>query len=97
MNLRFALKGIFTNAKTLFFVTAFLVTFHLAYGQTDIVSTVNSIPITISSSMKDVIFDGKWTFTENGKNLVNTKFVAGTIRIAHHGNFIYVMIDATSY
>lgn len=95
MNLRFGKKGIFTNVKTLFCITAFLITFHLAYGQTDIVATANSIPITISSSMKDVIFDGKWTFTREWKESSQAGFSAGTIRVAHYENFVYVMIDAT--
>src|SRR5579863_7008852 len=96
MNLRLRLKGIFMNVKTLFCVTAFLLTFHIVYGQTDIVATANSIPITISSSMKDVIFDGKWTFTREWKESSQAGFGAGTIRVAHFENFIYVMIDATS-
>lgn len=95
MNLRLELKGIFMNVKTLFCVTALLLIFHLAYAQTDIVATANSIPITISSSMKDVIFDGKWTFTREWKESSQAGFSAGTIRVAHFENFIYVMIDAT--
>jgi hypothetical protein len=90
------LKEIFTNVKTLFCITAFLLTFHLAYGQMDIVSNATSIPITISSSMKNVIFDGKWTFTSEWKESSLAGFAVGTIRVAHFENFVYVMIDATS-
>ena len=96
MNLKLVSKGIFTNTKTLFCVTAFLLTFHLAYGQTDIVATNNSIPITISSSMKDVVFDGKWTFTREWKESSLDGFAVGYIRVAHFENFVYVMIDATA-
>ena len=83
------------NIKILFCIASFLLIFHLAFGQTDIVTTNNSIPITISSSMKDVIFDGKWTFTREWKESSLAGFSAGEIRVAHFENFIYVMVDAT--
>ena len=63
----------------------------VAYAQT--------IPITISSSMKNVIFDGKWTFLSEWKESSLTE-MGGTdsgsiyLRTAHMGNYIYVMIDA---
>ena len=63
----------------------------VAYAQT--------IPITISSSMKNVIFDGKWTFLSEWKESSLTE-MDGTdsgsiyLRTAHVGNYIYVMIDA---
>lgn len=83
------------NVKILFFMMTVLLTFHLAYGQTDIVSSSNSIPITIGS-MKDTIFDGKWTFTREWKESSEVGFPAGIIRVAHYGNFVYILVDATS-
>lgn len=84
------------NVKILFCYAAFLLTFHLAYGQIDIVSTNQTIPITISSSMKNIVFDGKWTFIGEWKESSYAVFPAGEIRVAHFENFVYVMIDATS-
>lgn len=84
------------DVKILFCVTVFLLTFHLAYGQIDIVTTDHSIPITVSSSMKDIVFDGKWTFTREWKESSFAGFSAGTIRIAHYNNYIYLLIDATA-
>jgi hypothetical protein len=86
------------DVKILFCISFFLLTFHLAYGvrDIDIVTTANSIPITISSSMKDVVFDGKWTFQREWKESSVAGFSAGEIRVAHFENFVYVLIDATS-
>lgn len=57
-----------------------------------------SILITQSSSMNDVIFDGKWTyFTEWKHSSLNTiNYDDGKtihLRTAHYENFIYVFID----
>ncbi|MDE1830036.1 MAG: hypothetical protein KGI25_06920 [Thaumarchaeota archaeon] len=56
------------------------------------------IMITISSEMTNVIFDGKWSFTEEWKSssLNSLYYDDGTqieLRTAHQGNFIYVMVD----
>ncbi len=60
-----------------------------------------SILITKSNSMKEINFDGKWTFYQEWKQTSwnpiksdgNTVF---HLRTAHQGNFIYVLIDAIS-
>ena len=56
-----------------------------------------SIPITISSSMDDVIFDGAWTFTAEWKQSSITEIPSESgliyLRSAHQGNFIYILID----
>ena len=56
-----------------------------------------SIPITQSSSMDKVIFDGKWTFLEEWKHSsydeIRTESEIIPLRTAHQGNFIYILID----
>ena len=60
-----------------------------------------NILITKSNSMKEINFDGKWTFYQEWKQTSwnpiksdgNTVF---HLRTAHQGNFIYVLIDAIS-
>ena len=56
-----------------------------------------SIPITVSGSMDEVIFDGQWTFTKEWKqsSLDKIKTESGIIylRSAHQGNFIYILLD----
>ena len=60
-----------------------------------------NILITKSSSMKEINFDGKWTFYQEWKQTSwnpiksdgNTVF---HLRTAHQGNFIYILIDAIS-
>lgn len=79
--------------KVLFvFVIFTYTTIPLSYAQ--------SIPITISGAMDDVIFDGKWTFWREWKesSLTNIETESGFIyiRTAHWKNFIYVMIDAVA-
>jgi len=57
-----------------------------------------SIPITKSTNIDKVIFDGKWTFMKEWKasTLTSIETQSGDIhlRTAHLGNYIYVMIDA---
>jgi len=56
-----------------------------------------SIPITKSEPMNDVIFDGKWTFFSEWKptSLDNMgDFNRIFIRTAHLDDFIYIMLDA---
>ncbi len=62
---------------------------------------VEQIPITKSSFMTNVIWNGKWTFYEEWKassqyTLSYDDGITMQIRIAHQGNFIYVFIDAVS-
>ncbi len=62
------------------------------------VSYAQTIPITISSNMNKIVFDGKWTFEEEWKssslNEVDTPSGSLYIRTAHQDDFIYVFIDA---
>lgn len=55
------------------------------------------IPITLSNSMEEVIFDGKWTHTTEWKKSSLTTFGEKNqiyLRTAHQGDFVYVFIDA---
>ena len=70
------------------------------YGIAEI-NDERSILITKSNSMKEINFDGKWTFYSEWKQTSwnpiksdeNTVF---HLRSAHQGNFIYVLIDVIS-
>lgn len=75
----------------LFFVLMILIFYiPVAYAQI--------IPITISSSMDNVIFDGKWTFMrewkESSLDQISTDSSPIYIRTAHWQNYVYVFIDA---
>ncbi len=56
-----------------------------------------SIPITQSGSMENVIFDGKWTFPQEWKQSSYDEIQTGSeiipLRTAHQGDFIYILID----
>ena len=61
----------------------------------------NQIMTTISSTMNNIIFDGKWSFsTEWKESSLNTlNYKDGTeiqIRTAHQDNFIFIFIDELS-
>lgn len=62
--------------------------------------SAQTIPITISSRMSDVIFDGKWSFLQEWKESSLTQIDGHDgpiyIRTAHWQNYVYVMIDAAS-
>lgn len=58
-----------------------------------------SIPITYSGAMTDVIFDGRWSFeTEWKQSSLNTYAFTNDqviiLRSAHQGDFVYLFIDA---
>ena len=60
-----------------------------------------NILITKSSSMKEINFDGKWTFYKEWKQsswnpIKSDENTVFHLRTAHQGNFIYVLIDAIS-
>ena len=66
------------------------------------VFAIEPIMITISADRENTVFDGKWTFYKEWKNtsLDTMNFVDGNafvLRTAHQGNFVYVMIDATTF
>jgi len=56
------------------------------------------IPITISDTMDDVIFDGKWSFTQEWKASALEEIRTETgyiyVRTAHQDEFVYVMLDS---
>jgi hypothetical protein len=67
----------------------------------DKIEDEKNILITKSNSMKDVNFDGKWTFYQEWKQtswnpIKHDGKIVFHLRTAHQGNFIYVLIDATS-
>jgi len=74
-----------------FFVILLIIvaSFPAVYAQT--------MPITISSRMQNVMFDGKWSFTQEWKESSLTEINGDSgpiyIRIAHWQNYVYVMID----
>ena len=60
-----------------------------------------SILITKSSSMKEINFDGKWTFYKEWKQtswnpIKSDGNIVFHLRTAHQGNFIYVLMDVIS-
>ena len=60
-----------------------------------------NILITKSNSMKEVNFDGKWTFYSEWKQtswnpIKSDESTVFHLRTAHQGNFIYVLIDVIS-
>jgi hypothetical protein len=64
------------------------------------VSFAQEIPITVTGTLDQVIFDGKWSFVTEWKATTLTVVDTQTadpiyLRTAHQGNFVYVMIDAT--
>ena len=67
----------------------------------DKIEDEKNILITKSNSMKEINFDGKWTFYQEWKqtswNAVKSDVnIVFHLRTAHQGNFIYVLIDAIS-
>lgn len=75
----------------IYFIFLFFIVFPLAYAD-------EIIPITQSSGMTSVIFDGKWSNELEWKPsaLYDLRMNNSTIhfRSAHQNNFIYVLIDA---
>ena len=54
-----------------------------------------SIPITFSPAMNEVVFDGKWTFyTEWKPTSLDTIEGGIPLRTAHLDDFIYILVDA---
>ena len=67
----------------------------------DKIDDAKSILITKSNSMKEINFDGKWTFYQEWKQtswnpIRSDENIVFHLRTAHQGNFIYVLIDAIS-
>lgn len=63
----------------------------------NVVFAENMIPITISNSMNDVSFDGKWSFWEEWKHSSHEEIKVENFiiqfRIAHQDEFIYAFVD----
>ncbi len=82
-------KGQKTALKLVFCIFLIFQAIPFAYAQ--------SIPITISETMKQVIFDGEWSFTKEWKqsSLDEIPTESGIIylRSAHQGDFVYILID----
>ncbi len=59
---------------------------------------IESILISISSSMDKVIFDGKWTneleWKESSWDSISSNYGTLHLRTAHQGDFIYILLDA---
>lgn len=70
-----------------YFLITLLVIFSLGSG----IAFAEPIMITYSD-MNNIIFDGKWTFTEEWKHTSSD----GGIRSAHDGKFIYMLADVVS-
>ena len=67
----------------------------------DEIDNEKNILITKSNSMKEINFDGKWTFYSEWKQtswnpITSDENIVFHLRTAHQENFIYVLIDAIS-
>ena len=75
----------------LFFIFLLLPLMNNVYG-------VESTFISISNSMDKVIFDGKWTneieWKESSWESISSNYGTLHLRIAHQGDFIYILLDA---
>ena len=68
-----------------------IIQFPVSYAQTD------PILITVSDTMNDVEFDGKWSFPSEWKaSSLNSMGDQVMIRSAHQDNFVYIFIDVLS-
>lgn len=65
--------------------------------QNIMVLSYGDVIVTLSSSMKDIIFDGKWTFTrewkESGLSEISTKHGMIILRTSHWQNYVYILLD----
>ncbi len=92
-----------SNMKKFYFVLIFiflLLSPNQIYGIEEIDKEKN-ILITKSNSMKEINFDGKWTFRDEWKQTSWNPITSGEnivfhLRTAHQGNFIYILIDVIS-
>lgn len=70
------------------FVLVFFALFNqVAYAQT---------PITLSGAADNIIFDGKWTFTDEWKQSTLSGMEGAKIRISHYGDFVFILIDGVA-
>lgn len=65
--------------------------------QNIMVSSYGDVIVTLSSSMEDIIFDGKWTFErewkESGLTEISTEHGMIILRTSHWQNYIYILLD----
>ena len=84
--------------KTRKIIMASLVSCLFVLVLTTPLANAQSIPITKSTNIDKVIFDGKWTFMREWKESSLTKIETQSgdiyLRTAHLEDYIYVMIDA---
>jgi len=83
------------------FFTVFLISIMFLFPlQYIFASSIEPILITSSSTMNQVIFDGKWTSSEwKHSSLNNFSYDDGTkivLRSAHQGDFLYFFVDAVN-
>ncbi len=86
------------NLKLILFL---LVSSIFIFSFNDSFAEVEPILITVSPSMNDIIFDGKWTNYLEWKQSSHNQFSFGVndilhLRTAHYGDYIYVLVDAVS-
>ena len=78
--------------------TIFIILIFLLLPLMNTVYGLESILISISSSMNKVIFDGKWTneleWKESSWDPISSNYGTLHLRTAHQGDFIYILIDA---
>ena len=89
---------------TKFYFVLIIIFLSLLPNQIHAIEEINdkkNILITKSNSMKEVNFDGKWTFYQEWKQtswnpIKSDENIVFHLRTAHQGNFIYVLIDVIS-
>ena len=78
--------------------TIFIILIFLLLPLMNSVYGIESILISISSSMDKVIFDGKWTneleWKESSWDSISSNYGTLHLRTAHQGDFIYILLDA---
>ena len=77
--------------------TIFIILIFLLLPLMNTVYGLESILISISSSMNKVIFDGKWTneleWKESSWDSIPSNYGTLHLRSAHQGDFIYILLD----
>ena len=89
---------------TKFYFVLIIIFLSLLPNQIHAIEEINdkkNILITKSNSMKEINFDGKWTFYSEWKQtswnpIKSDENIVFHLRTAHQGNFIYVLIDVIS-
>ena len=78
--------------------TIFIILIFLLLPLMNSVYGIESILISISSSMDKVIFDGKWTneleWKESSWDSISSNYGTFHLRTAHQGDFIYILLDS---